>query len=624
MSRRVEPAGINDIIPSPTGRTRIERRGSRWLFVKGRLKPGATVQQAQANIATLGTQLAAAYPETNRARTMSAFATNDVRLLVPQATGPISAGSAAVMAVVGLVLLIACANVAGMLLARASARRREISVRLAIGASRAQLIRQMLSEGVVLGLAGAGVAVALAWSLIRLALAIKLPIPGTLPLDVRLDARVLLFAAAVALVAGLLAALTPALKASSPHLAGDLRGDAPLAKVAGRRWALRDALVVGQLALTAVLLVVAGLLLRSLSASQSADVGFATEGLALVSADTDMVRYTPERAEQFWDQALERIKALPGVEAAALVSPRLPFDINWSQTSIRIDGKSYGPDDRGETIANVSVTPDYFSAMGIAVVEGRGIAATDRKGAPLVAVINETMARRFWPEGSAVGRTFTLSFGTTRYEVVGVVADHRVHTVAERPTPYLHFAVAQGPARFNHVVARTQNPVATLAAMRRELLAMEPGLLFMSSTTMEESLAASLLPERVGAMLAAAFGGLGTLLAAIGLYGVIAFSVARRTREIGVRIAVGANAHDVLGMVMKQGLALVAVGAIVGLALAAFAARLLSGVLYGISAFDPPAWATAIGVLLTASALANLVPALRAMKVDPVNALRAE
>ena len=227
-----------------------------------------------------------------------------------------------------------------------------------------------------------------------------------------------------------------------------------------------------------------------------------------MSADTDMVRYTPERAEQFWDQALERIKALPGVEAAALVSPRLPFDINWSQTSIRIDGKSYGPDDRGETIANVSVTPDYFSAMAIAVVEGRGIAATDRKGAPLVAVINETMARRFWPEGSAVGRTFTLSFGTTRYEVVGVVADHRVHTVAERPTPYLHFAVAQGPARFNHVVARTQNPVATLAAMRRELLAMEPGLLFMSSTTMEESLAASLLPERVGAMLAAAFGGL--------------------------------------------------------------------------------------------------------------------
>lgn len=278
----------------------------------------------------------------------------------PQATGPISAGSAAVMTVVGLVLLIACANVTGMLLARASVRRREISVRLAIGASRGQLVRQMLSEGFVLGLSGAMVAVALAWGVIRLLLAIKLPIPGTVPLDLRLDLRVLLFAVIVAIVAGLLAALTPALKASSPHLAGDLRGDAPLTKVGRRRWALRDALVVGQLAMTAVLLVVAGLLLRSLSAAQSADVGFDTKGLALLSTDTAVVRYSPERAEQFWDQALERVKALPGVEAAALVSPRLPFDVSWSQTSIRIDGKAYGPDERGETIANVSVTPTTF------------------------------------------------------------------------------------------------------------------------------------------------------------------------------------------------------------------------------------------------------------------------
>ncbi|MGH9174465.1 MAG: ABC transporter permease, partial [Vicinamibacterales bacterium] len=416
----------------------------------------------------------------------------------------------------------------------------------------------------------------------------------------------------------------PALKASSPHLAGDLRGDAPLARVGGRRWAFRDALVVGQLASTAVLLVVAGLLLRSLGAAQSADVGFTTAGLSLLSADTDMVRYSRERGEQFWNEALDRVKALPGVEVAALVSPRLPFDINWNQTSIRIDGKTYGPDDRGETVTNVSVTPDYFSAMGIPVVEGRGITTADRKGAPLVAVINETMSRRFWPDGSAVGRTFTLSFSPKQYEVVGVVADHRVHTVAERPTPYLHFAMAQGTTRFAHIVARSGNSVQVLAAMRRELLAMEPTLVFMSSTSMEESVAASLLPQRLGAMLAAAFGGLGTLLAAIGLYGVIAFSVARRTREIGVRIAVGANAQQVLGMVMKQGFTLVAAGAVLGLGLAAVAARLLSGTLYGVGAFDIPSWGAAIAVLMVASALANFVPALRAMNVDPVTALRAE
>jgi ABC-type antimicrobial peptide transport system permease subunit len=234
------------------------------------------------------------------------------------------------------------------------------------------------------------------------------------------------------------------------------------------------------------------------------------------------------------------------------------------------------------------------------------------------------MARRFWPNGSAVGRTFTLSFGTKQYVVVGVIADHRVHTVAERPTPYLHFASAQSPARYNNIIARTQNPSQLIGAMRRELLTMEPGLVFMSSTTMEESMSASLLPERVGAMLAGAFGTLGTLLAAIGLYGVIAFSVARRTREIGVRIAVGANARNVLSMVMKQGFALVAAGAVVGLGLAALAARLLSGGLYGVGAFDIPAWTTAIAVLIVASLLANFVPALRAMRVDPVTALRAE
>jgi predicted permease len=426
-------------------------------------------------------------------------------------------------------------------------------------------------------------------------------------------------------VAGLVAALTPALKASSPTIAGDLRGDAPLAKLGGRRWALRDALVVGQLALTAVLLVVAGLLLRSLSAAQSADLGFRADGLAVLSADTGIVRYSDDRAQQFWAQALERVKRLPGVESAALVSPRMPFDINWNQTSIRVDGKTYPTEGRGDTVANVSVTPDYFATLQIPIVEGRGFTEADRKGSPLVAVINETMARRFWPGDSAVRRTFSLAFGNTRFEVIGVIADHRVHTVAEQPTPYLHFAAAQRPFHFNHVVARTRgNAEQMFVAMRRELLAIEPGLVFVSGGTMEESLAASLLPVRVGALLAAAFGGLGTLLASIGLYGVIAFSVTRRTREIGVRMAIGADSRTVLGMVMRQGLALFAAGTLAGIGLAAMAARLLSGVLYGVTAFDLVAWTVALTVLACAAAAANLVPAIRAMRVDPVTALRTE
>jgi predicted permease len=309
----VEPAGINSNVPSPTGRTRLERRGSRWLFVKGRLKPGATAGEANANVSVIGTQLAAAYPATNKENRMSAFPTSDVRMLVPQASGVISMGSAAVMSVVGLVLLIACANVAGMLLARASARRRELSIRLAIGASRRQIVRQMLVEGAVLGLCGAVVAVSLAWAFTRGIAAIELPLPGAVALDLRVDARLLGFAVVVATLAGLLASLTPALKTASPRLAGDLRGDAPTARVGARRWSLREGLVMTQLALTAVLLVVAGLLLRTLSAAQSADVGFRVDGLAFVSFDTDMMRYDRDRGRQFFDDSLARVQRLPGV-----------------------------------------------------------------------------------------------------------------------------------------------------------------------------------------------------------------------------------------------------------------------------------------------------------------------
>jgi predicted permease len=589
------------------------------------LKPGATAAQAHANLALLGTQLEAAYPQTNRNRRMSAFATKDVRFLVPQAGGVLATGSAAVMAVVGLVLLIACANVTGMLLARASARTREISVRLAIGAGRWQLVRQMLIEGLVLGAAGAVIAGALAWAVIQALVAIRLPIPGTLVLDLRLDWRVLGFAMLVAVAAGLLTALTPALKAASPHLSSTLRGELPAARVGGRRVALRDALVVGQLALTAVLLVVAGLMLRSLNASMAANVGFQPEGLALVAADTDMVRYPPERGVQFWNAALERVRSIPGVESAALASPRLPFDINRNQTSIRIDGREYPSEDRGDTVANVAVSPDYFTTLGVPIVEGRGFTEADREGTPRVAIVNQAMARRYWPNESAVGKTFRQTFGKATITVVGVSADHRVYLINEQPTPYLHFASAQAPFRYNFLVARTRGDAAQLlGTMRSELLTLEPGLVFITSGTMIASIADSLLPPRVGAWLATAFGALGTLLAAIGLYGVIAFSVARRTREIGVRMAVGASEATVLGLVLRQGLTLAVVGALVGGVLAAFAARLMSGALFGVDVFDPLAWSVAMAALLGSAAMANLIPARRAMRVNPVTALRTE
>jgi len=623
----VEPAGISDSVPSPIGKTQLERRGSRWMFVKGRLKPGVTAAQAHANVSVIGKQLEATHVQTNRDRRLAAVATEDVRLLVPQAGGPLAISGAALMTIVGLVLLIACANVAGMLLARASARRREISVRLAIGASRARLIQQLLVEGALLGVLGAIAAVALAWAMVQALQGIQLPLPVEVAFDLRIDGRVLTFSVMVAALTGVLAGLLPALKASAPSLVNDLRGETPATKLGSRRFALRDVLVVSQVALTAVLLVVAGLLLRSLGASERADVGFETKGLAAIALDTDMVRYTPERSEEFWRQAQARIGALPDVSSVGLITPTLPFTFNFNQQEMRIDNRTYSEGQRGEIIENVAVSPAYLATLGVPVIDGRGIDASDIAGSPDVAVINETMARKFWPNESAVGHTFqTINPTRSRtFRVVGVSRDHQRHGVLEQASPFVYYAEAQRRSRYNFLLARTNGDASTLLnGMRRELLAMEPSLVFMVGSTMEQNLGNSLMPARVGAMLAGAFGGLGTLLAAIGLYGVIAFSVTRRTREIGVRMALGAEPGGVLALVMRQGFTIVAAGLVAGGLLAALAATALRGLLYGITPFDPIAWGFAIAAMLTAAALANFAPARRAMRVDPMTALRIE
>jgi predicted permease len=621
----VEPVGITDAVPSPTGRTRLERRGTRWMFVKGRLRPGVGAAQANANVATIGAQLQAAHPETNKDRRLSAVPTSQVRLLVPQASGILSLGAAGVMSVVGLVLLIACANVAGMLLARASARRREISVRLAMGASRWRLVRQLLVEGVVLGLAGAVAAAACAWVVLRLLLVVRLPLPVEVAFDLRLDWRVLAFATAVAVGAGLLASLLPALKASAPSLTADLRGEIPATAVGGRRLALRDVLVVTQMALTVVLLVIAGLLVRSLAASQRADVGFPIDGLAMMSFDTDMVRYAPERGERFWEDALARVRALPGVRAAATASPTLPFELNFNQAEMQVDTRTYAEGQRAEIIENAAVSVGYLDTIGLRLTAGRDFTDADRRGAPLVAMVNETMAIRYWPDESPLGHTFTIPTTKNVYTIVGVVADHKRHGVLEAPSPLVLFAAAQRPSTYNYLVARTTgNDDQLLLAMRRELVAMEPQVVFVGSGTMAETLQATLLPARVGAMLAAGFGALGTLLAAIGLYGVIAFSVSRRTREIGIRMALGAKPDGVLRLILRQGLMLAAIGVAVGGLLAVGAGQAISAVLYGITPFDPVAWGLAVAALFAAAGLANLIPARRAMRIDPMQALRTE
>lgn len=622
FAEEIEPAGINEIVPSPTGTSRLDRRGQRWLFVKARLRPGTSVEQARARIDVVAARLRAEHPQTNKDRRVTVRPTADTRLH-PEADRVLAWLVTGTMLAVGLVLVIACANVAGMLLARAAARQREIAIRLAVGAGRGRLVRQLLTESLILGVLGASVGVLVASWLTGLLTTFDLPIPVPLSLDLRLDARVLGFTATVAMLTGVLAGLAPALRATRPNLVWDLKGDASRHGV-GRRWTARDVLVVGQMAVTIVLLVTAGLLVRSLVAAQRADVGFPTEGLSIVSADTEMLRYTPERSQQYWAEATRRIAALPGVQGVALAS-RLPFSLNFSRTNIAVPGRQKAADEMGPATNSAIVSPSYFATLGIGVLEGRTFADSDVPGDRRVAIVTEMFARTYWPGDSAVGRTvFERTLGSGRaFEIVGVVANHTLQTVGETPQPAIYFSTTERPSGYNVVVARTASDDGALVSrMRETLLGLEPDLLVMESATMKGQMQSMLFPVRVAAALVTAFSGLGLALAAVGLYGILAFAVAQRTREIGIRMAIGARPGTVVRLVLRQGLTLAAVGLVVGSFLAALATRVVAGALYGVSGADPIAWGAAAAVLFGAAMLANAVPAYRAVRIDPVKALR--
>jgi predicted permease len=619
----VEPAGIIDFVPSPGARTRLERRGYRWLFATGRLKAGASIDQARANVDAVMRNLAATHVQTNKDRRASLIPTKNLRLH-PAADQALGLAAIGLMVAVGLVLLVACANVAGMLLARASARQKEISVRLAIGATRGRLVRQLVTESVLLSVLGAAGGALMALWLTRAVGGLALPIPVPLSLNLRVDARVLTFTIAVSVLAGLLAGIMPALRAASADLTSAMKG-ATAAVGAGRlRWSLRDTLVATQIAVTAVLVVTAGLLGRSLLAMQRTDIGFRSEGIALVSTDPAMVRYDDARARRLYDQALERIRAVPGVQAAALAS-RAPLSINFNIEQFHVPGMP-SRDDRGFAIANARVSPEYFATLGIPILEGRGFRESDTPESPRVIVVNEALARRFFPGQSAVGkRLYLRNASGPAFDIVGVVADHKVQTVTETPQPYVHFPTTQQFNSYQVILARTRGDASQLlAAIRRELLALEPNLAFLDNQTMEAQVSLTMFPARATAWLVSGVGGIGMLLAAVGLYGVIGFAVTRRTREIGTRMALGAQRRQVVGLVMRHGFVVTAVGLLAGLALAAIAVRAVSGVLYGVTAADPFAWIAATIVLAGTASLANFIPALRAARIDPMKALRVE
>jgi predicted permease len=618
-----EPVGMHDTVPSPTGKNRLERRADRWMFMRGRLKPGNTAADAHANLELLMARLAAAYPVTNRGRHIAVKPTRDVHLH-PEADSMIVQIVLGLMTVVGLVLLIACANVASMLLARASGRQKEIGIRLALGASRGRLIRQLVTEAVVMSLVGAVVGSLLAWWATSALSAVRLPLAVPLAFDLQIDRRVLLFTFTASFVAGVLAGLAPAMQASRPSLVADLRGEATTAHLGSRRWTMRDFLVAGQMAVTLVLLVVAALLTRSLVAAQRTNVGLPVEQLAIVSIDTSMLRYSDDRSRRFYEEAMARVAAIPGVESVGLAT-RVPFSANYNRWEIWIPGR-HQAGAHGDTVEVTTVSPEYFKTVGVPILEGRGFSYDDRPETQRVAIVNQTFARRFWPGESAVGKTFrTRGSEGPVFQIVGVARDHKVMTVGEAATPFLHIARTQRPNPYSAVIARTHGDAsALLRDMRRELLALEPNVVFIDNQTMAAEVETTLFPVRASAWLVTAVGTIAMLLAAVGLYGVIAYSVARRTREIGIRIALGARPSAVLGNVMRQGFIVTMAGLGAGCILAAAAAVAVSRALYGVGAADPVSWISAAAIVVAVSALANLVPAWRAARVNPSIALRTE
>ena len=610
----VQWTGDND-----PGTTRLERRSTRWLFAKGRLADGQTIAQARAQAEAVFASLSTQYPATNEKALVSLVPVGNIRFH-PMVDGYVRAASAGLLGAVGLVLLVACANVAALLLARGTARRREMAVRAAIGAGRGRLVRQLLSEGLVLALIGGASGVLMAmWasSLIGAYATTLLPIATTF--DFTLDRTVLVFAGVVSLLTAVIFGLAPAWSASRPELVPALK-DTLDTGGPGRRVTLRDALVVGQLALSLVLLVAGALLARGLVVARATDLGFDPARVAALSFSPQMNGYDLERTIALRERVVEAVRALPGVTAVSVAS-RMPLGPDINMSSYAVPGR-HDADSDGASVDMVAIGTGYFDVMGIPLVEGREFTQDEVDGDRPVVIVNETFAKTFWPGESAVGHTVhDGGFEQRALQIVGVARDHKVRSAGEAPMPYVH--VPMGPRRSINLVARTAGPAAALVpAMKRAVWTLEPDAVFTEEGPATDAVDATLAPTRIGATIIGVVGVLALGLAAIGLYGVIAYSVSLRTREVGIRMALGAERGQVLRMVLGQGTRLALAGVGLGAVLAAGAATVLQSMLYGVSTFDPAAYAVASGVLLLVALAANLAPAIAASRVQPATAIR--
>ena len=595
----------------------LQNRENRDDFeMLGRLRSGVSMQKVRAELDTIAHRLSDAYPATNKGLTflVSAEADQFRQALVPTFLA---------LGGVGLVLVICCANVSGMMLARAEARRREIAVRLTLGAGRGRLVGQLLSESMVLALLGAGLGLVLTSLLLRAQQALMPPGPFVMRFDFRVDVPVLVYALVISLLAAVISGLAPALQASRTDLVSTLKAEE--ARAEGGRWWLgaRNLLVAGQVALSLTLLIGAGLFLKSLLFSEGINPGFDTSKKMLIVSLAPSVN--PRASTQkFFLPAVGKIRSLPGVKKATYAFRMLLSGSGGGvQCEVSIPGVEPPSGQKGFDVKYNSVGRDYFQTVGAGVLRGRTFDTREETLTNRSAIINESMAQRFWPNSDPIGRHFLV--GGSDYQIVGLVQDGRINGIHEPLEPYIYFPFAQKPmGEATLMVETVGDPRQLVGPVKQEIRSVDKDVIFLSTQTLKDLMGFALWPDRMFFLSLGVLGCLGILLTAVGLYGVVGYLTGRRTHEIGIRMALGARWQDVLALVVKQGLRPALLGTAVGVAAAAAVARLISSALYGVKSTDPVVFLGGSVLVLAVALFASYVPARRATKVDPMVALRHE
>jgi len=617
------PMSMHDQILNGLVKSFFNERRYLGFSAVARLKPGARPEQAKAELLAIASDLEKAFPLANKGRSFTLLPLLESSVGANQ-RGQFQRAGVMMMSVVGIVLVIACFNIANLLLARASGRKREISIRVAIGASRSRIITQLLAEAMVLAIAGGllGLGLALAGrDLMWRFRPPQLPADG---MDLSLDWHVMAFTLLVAIGTGLIFGLAPALQASRPDLVSELKERAGGDLKKGRRFGLRDVLISLQVAVCLIALVGAGLFLLSLRNAQTMDPGFDTHNLAMLSFDVGALNYDTARAREFERRALEAVQNSPGVRSAALSNTVPLFFGGFGRTLFR-EGQDASNGQSGSVTQISVVSPEYLQTMAIPMLRGQMFDSSAREENPHVAVINETAARQIWPNEDPVGKRFKFFRDTDFTQVVGVVRDSKYNTLGEVGLPYMYLPLAQNPNAAMTIFFRTQNdPRTLLGTVRQQVQSMDRNLPITNVWPIGEVISQSLWASSFGASLLTVFAMIAMALCAVGIYGIVGYSVGQRIREFGIRLALGAQPRDVLLMVLKKSALIMSAGLVAGLVLAFLLARLIVSFLYGVNTNSPFAFLAMALVLAAVGVFASYIPARRAAKVDPMVALHYE